>query len=118
MLHYADGKRTSKLPEVPPGVRLGVAGDKIVVVIAADYQSPIKGPVSLKCWQRSTDGKWTGPSELAREEGPLFSIEKAGFIRLGYVVQAYAPANFVPLAWPCDGQKWLKYLRVPVPLKQ
>jgi hypothetical protein len=32
----------------------------------------------------------------------------------GFVVQPYAPPNFIPVAWTC-GQNWVKVLRVPVP---
>jgi len=34
--------------------------------------------------------------------------------RIGLVVQAYAPANFVPVAWTCQKQRWIKFLRVPI----
>ncbi len=117
VLHYADGKWTIEAPEIPAGGRISVAGDRTVVVVAAACEGPKKGPVVLNCWQRSPDGEWTGPVELAREEAPLASIEPTYEIRVGYVTQPYAPANFVPLAWSCEGQKWIKYLRVPVPIR-
>jgi hypothetical protein len=35
-------------------------------------------------------------------------------LRPELVVQAYAPPNFVPIAWSCEGQRWIKFLCVPV----
>ena len=117
LLHFADGQWKMELPDLPQGARLSVAGGKTVVIVAAVYESPRKGPVTLRCWQRGADGKWSEPADLAREEAALASIEPQYEIRVGYTMQPYAPANFVPLAWSCEGQKWVKYLRVPVPLK-
>ena len=69
----------------------------------------------LHAWQRGADGKWSGPRELAREEQPVAGYDADNEQRPGLVVQAYAPPNFVPIAWSCKGQKWVKFLRVPVP---
>jgi len=69
----------------------------------------------IRSWQRSTDGAWSGPQTLARDESPLFWDRHK---RPALVVQAYAPANFVPIAWSCkaaDKDKGvIKFLRVPV----
>lgn len=86
-----------------------------MVVIAGVGAAPNKGPVVLRSWQRSASGRWSEPVELGREEMPLSHKHDGIYvIRPGLVVQAYAPANFVPVAWTCEGQKWVKYLRVPV----
>jgi hypothetical protein len=116
VLHYRDGKWTPAPIEVPFGARLSVAGDQTVVVIAARSTTtdPRKGPMLIQAWQRRADGRWNGPRELAREEQPLAGMEGLNELRPGLVVQAYAPPNFVPIAWSCKGEKWIKYLRVPV----
>jgi hypothetical protein len=116
MLHYRDGKWQQEPIDVPFGGRLSVAGDKTVVVVAARSETadPRKGPMVIQAWQRRADGRWSGPRELAREEHPLAGMEGANVLRPGLVVQAYAPPNFVPVAWSCKGQKWVKYLRIPV----
>jgi len=103
---------------MPRGSRLSVAGDKAVLAIAAvpDSGDVYQGPVTLQSWRRSADGTWAGPQTPAREEIPL-SNKGAGdryFYRPGFVVQADAPPNFVPVALTCEGQKWIKVLRVAV----
>jgi hypothetical protein len=65
-------------------------------------------------WHRMADGTWSEPRELAREELPLSGVQGLNELRPGLVMQAYAPPNFVPIAWSCEGQKWIKFLRVPV----
>ena len=118
VLHYRSGKWTVEAPEVPRGGRLSVAGDRHVMAVAAtpDGGDVYKGAVTLQAWRRSADGAWSGPEELAKEEQPL-SNKGSGNIynyRPGFVVQPYAPPNFVPVAWTCEGQKWIKVLRLPV----
>jgi len=105
---------------VPFGARLSVAGDRAVVVIAAKSQTtdPRKGPRVIQAWQRRADGKRAGPQELAREEHPFAGREGLNELRPGLVVQACAPPNFVPVAWGCKDQKWIKYLRIPVSQKE
>ena len=51
--------------------------------------------------------------ELAREDQPI-TKGLNGYFYPGLVVMAYAPPNFVPIAWTVQGQKWIKFLRVPV----
>ena len=116
VLHYRDGKWEQKLPDVPFGGRLSMAGGQTVVVVAAKSltDNPRKGPMVILAWQRQADGKWSEPRELAREEQPLIGMEGLNELRPGLVVQAYAPPNFVPIAWSCKNQKWIKYLRLPV----
>lgn len=115
VLHYRDGQWQTEPVEVPPGSRLCVAGDKTVVVVAGVSGGANKGPVVLQSWQRSAAGRWSGPVELAREEAPLsHSHDGIYVVRPGLVVQPYAPPNFVPVAWTCERQKWVKVLRVPV----
>src|SRR6185503_15815423 len=118
VLHYRSGKWTAEAPDVPRAAKLSVAGDRHVVAVAAipETGDVYKGGVALKVWRRAADGGWSSPEELAREELPL-SNKGSGNIYLyrpGFVVQPYAPPNFVPVAWTCEGQKWIKVLRVPV----
>jgi hypothetical protein len=115
VLHYRDGQWRTEPVEVPAGSRISAAGDKAIVLIAGVSSAPNKGPVVLRSWQRSSGGRWSGPVELAREEAPLSHRHDGIYvIRPGLVVQPYAPPNFVPLAWTCEGQTWVKFLRVPV----
>jgi hypothetical protein len=115
VLHYQDGQWQTEPVDVPAGGRISAAGDKAIVVVAGVGSAPNKGPVVLRSWQRSSGGRWSGPVELGREEAPLSHKHDGIYvIRPGLVVQPYAPANFVPVAWTCEGQKWIKFLRVPV----
>ena len=118
VLHYREGRWETDLPDLPVGSRLSVAGDRTVVVIAPVYATAklTQGPVILRSWQRGDAGTWSDPMDLAREEHPLSHKHDNIYVaRLGLVVQPYAPANFVPIAWTCEGQKWIKFLRIPVP---
>jgi hypothetical protein len=116
VLAYRDGKWCQEPIDVPFGGRISVAGDRTVVVVAARSETadPRKGPMRIQAWQRGRDGTWSQPQQLAREEQPLTGMEGLNDLRPGLVVQAYAPPNFVPVAWSCKGQKWIKYLRIPV----
>jgi hypothetical protein len=115
VLHYQNGKWMIEAADVPAGSRISAAGDRAVVVIAGASAAVNKGPVVLRAWQRSSAGRWSEPVELAREESPLSHKHDGIYvIRPGLVVQPYAPPNFVPVAWTCEGQKWVKVLRVPV----
>jgi hypothetical protein len=115
VLHYQDGKWQTQLPDVPPGSQLSVAGDKTIVVIAPVSEAYNKGPVVLRSWQRSAEGRWSAAVDLAQEDQPLsYKHDNIYVLRPALVVQRYSPANFVPIAWTCEGQKWIKYLRVPV----
>jgi hypothetical protein len=115
VLHYQDGEWKTEPVDVPAGSRISVAGDRAVVVIAAVSPAINKGPVVLQSWQRSAAGRWSGPVELAKEEKAIsHSHDGIYVIRPGLVVQPYAPANFVPIAWTCEREKWVKVLRVPV----
>lgn len=123
VLHYKDGGWTREAEEIPAGSRISVAGDKHVVVIAAhgkeaDFSTSPgivegKGAVELRAWHRLADGSWKGPVTVASEPVPLASPDNRWYARPGYVVQPYAPPNFVPVAWSC-GENWVKMLRVPV----
>lgn len=114
ILHYRDGKWTQEAGDVPFGGRLSLAGDKVLAIAAkSETPDPRKGPMVIRAWQRGSDGKWTA-RDLAREEQPVAGMQGLNDLRPGLVVQPYAPANFVPIAWNCQGQKWVKYLRVPV----
>jgi len=123
VLHYKDGHWTREAEEIPPGSRISVAGDKHIVVIAAHGKesdqstSPGvvegKGAVELRAWHRPADGQWEGPVTVAAEPVPLASPDNRWYARPGFVVQPYAPPNFVPVAWTC-GKNWVKVLRVPV----
>jgi len=110
IFHYRDGKWTKEPVEVPFGARLSVAGDKTVFVFAV----ATKEKNVVQSWQRRADGTWSGPRELAREENPITGMKGPNMLFPGVVVMAYAPANFVPVAWTCQNQKWIKFLRVPV----
>jgi hypothetical protein len=115
VLHYQDGKWQTELADVPPGSQISVAGDKTIVVIAAVSEAYNKGPVVLRSWQRSADGRWSAAVDLAKEDQPLsYKHDNIYVLRPALVVQRHAPANFVPIAWTCEGQKWIKFLRVPV----
>jgi hypothetical protein len=115
VLHYRDGQWKQELAEVPPGSLISIAGDKTVVVIAAVSEAFNKGPVVIRSWQRSGSGQWSAAVDLAQEEQPLSIKHDSNYVvRPALVVQSYAPPNFVPVAWTCEGQKWVKILRVPV----
>ncbi len=115
VLHYQDGKWSTELTEIPPGSLISVAGDKSIVVIASVSEAYNKGPMVIRSWQRSADGRWSAAVDLAREEQPLsYKHDNIYTLRPALVVQRHAPANFVPIAWTCEGQKWIKFLRVPV----
>jgi hypothetical protein len=118
VLHYRDGAWTRELPEAPASVsRLCVAGGKTLVLIAAFPQpggktrgrARLTAPVVFRAWQRSPDGRWLGPRELAREDEPLPIDDD----RAGFQVPRFSPPNFVPVVW-ANGGDWLKVLRVPV----
>ncbi|MEX0718219.1 MAG: sialidase family protein [Planctomycetaceae bacterium] len=118
VLRYADGKWSSEALEVAPRARLAVAGDEAETVLAigpvTEKQLNDEAPVVFTAWQRKADGTWSA-RELAREEKPLsFKHENQYAARPGYVVQPYAPASFVPLAWTCEGDDEVRFLRVPV----
>jgi hypothetical protein len=123
VLHYKDGTWTGEAEDIPPGSRISAAGDRHVVVIAAHGEesdqstSPGvvegKGAVELRTWHRTDDGGWKGPQTIARAETPLASPDNRWYARPGFVVQPYAPRNFVPVAWSC-GEDWLKLVRIPV----
>ncbi len=116
VLRWRDGRWVTELPDLPVGARLSVAGDTVVAV-APVYPTPklAQGPVVLRSWRRR-EGAWSVPVDLAREEHPLSHKHDNVYVsRLGLVVQPYAPPNFVPVAWTCEGQNWVKVLRVPVP---
>ena len=69
----------------------------------------------LRCWQRGDDGTWRLPTDLAREDTPLFVAKNSN--RPALVVQPYAPPNMVPIAWSTKvlmDANTIKYLRVPV----
>ena len=123
VLHYWDGRWTCEAEEIPAGSRISVADDRHVVVIAAHgTESDLstspgvvegKGAVELRAWHRPADGQWEGPVTVAAEPVPLASPDNRWYARPGFVVQPYAPPNFVPVAWTC-GKNWVKVLRVPV----
>ena len=110
IFRYRDGTWSKEPVDVPPGARLSVAGDKTVMAFAV----PAKDKNVVLCWQRRPDGTWTGPRELMRETEPITGMKGPNMLFPGLVVMAYAPSNFVPVAWTCQGQKWIKFLRVPV----
>lgn len=116
ILHYKDGTWTHEAADVPFGARLSAVGDKTIVVVAVPNETPerCKGPAVIQAWQRDAIGQWTGPRELAREDHPLTGMGALNELRPGLQVQAYAPPNFVPIAWSCEKQKWVKFLRLPV----
>jgi hypothetical protein len=120
VLHYRGGNWALEAPDVPRGGKVAVAGDAKVVVVAPVPESgdPYKGPVALRAWRRTPQGAWSGPQELGREEVPL-SNRQAGHAysyRPGFVVQPYSPPRFVPVAWTCESQKWIKIVRLPADL--
>lgn len=118
ILHYQDGKWTVEAEDVPRGSRIAIAGDKAVLAVAeiADDGNVYEGPATLRGWLRKKDGTWSA-RDLAHEELPLSNRLGGGdtyFYRPGFVVQPYSPPNCFPIAWTCEGQKWIKLLRVPV----
>jgi len=123
VLHFEGGRWSREADEVPAGSRVSVAGDKHIVVIAARGEesdlstSPgvveAEGAVDLQVWHRLAEGHWNGPLTVAGEPVPLASPDNRWYARPGFVVQPYAPPNFVPVAWSC-GKNWVKVLRVPV----
>jgi hypothetical protein len=117
VLHYQDGNWKTEVPEVPVGSGLSVAGDRTVVVIARVYENGpfAKGPLVFRSWQRSAKGEWSAAVDPAKQEQPLSHKHDGVHVsRLGLVVQAYAPPNFVPVAWTCEGEKWIKLFQVLV----
>jgi len=106
VLHYSGGSWTKECPQIPAGSRISVAGGKTVMVFAI-----VDNDKSIRMWERLPDGKWSDPVDLAKEEAPI-SMDRHQ--RPGLVVQAYAPPNFVPIAWTCKDKNWIKFLRVPV----
>ena len=110
VLHYQDGKWKAEPVDVPPGSRISVAGDRAVVVIAGVSSAVNKGPVVLQSWQRASERPLVrGRSSWPGKRQPLsHSHDGIYVIRPGLVVQPYAPPNFVPVAWTCEGQKWVK----------
>jgi len=118
VLHYRDGTWTRELPEAPASLsRLCVAGDATLVLVAAFPQpggksrgnARLTAPVVFRAWQRSPDGRWTGPRDLAREEEPL-PIDDTW---AGFQVPRFSPPNFVPIVW-ANGGDFLKVLPAPV----
>jgi hypothetical protein len=112
VLHYAGGAWKKECPEIPSGSRISVAGGKKVVVIAAMKEGT--GTV-IRSWQRGTDGSWSNPTDLAREDTPLLTHKTSA--RPGLVVQPYSPPNLVPIAWSTKAlmdANTIKFLRVPV----
>ncbi len=107
VLHFCDGHWQQEAGQIPPGGKISAAGEDTVVVFAAVNEGE---QTALRSWERSPDGSWLPPVELNREDQPL-SMDRQ---RIGLVVQAYAPANFVPVAWTCQKQRWIKFLRVPI----
>jgi len=70
------------------------------------------GGSGLLFWRRLADAKWAS-KEIAAEELPIGfgqGNEGDGFL----AVPVESPADYVPVAWTCRGQKWVKTLRVPV----
>jgi hypothetical protein len=114
--HHRDGRWQKEPVKVPFGTRLSLAGGKTVMAFAVRSENADrkKGPMVIQTWQRRSDGEWSDARELAREEIPISVMQGLNELRPGLVVQTYSPPNFVPIAWSCDGQKWIKYLRVPV----
>ena len=115
VLHFKDGRWKREAEDIPAGSRISVAGDRHIVVIATHGKesdlstSPgvveAKGAVELRAWHRLADGQWKGPLVVASEPTPLASPDNRWYARPGFVVQPYAPPNFVPIAWTC-GKKW------------
>jgi hypothetical protein len=120
VLHYQNGVWTQELMEVPAGLsRLCLAGDQTVMVIAAfpDRDKLSKkgyaqyAPVVFRAWQRTGDGRWIGPRQLASVDEPIAiggAVEWASFR-----VPRFSPPNVVPLMWVGDDQR-IRILRVPV----
>jgi hypothetical protein len=94
-----------------------MAGDKTLMLIAAFPQpggklrgrARLTAPVVFRAWQRTPDGRWLGPRELAREEEPL-PIDDTW---AGFQAPRISPPTFVPIAW-ANGGDWIKVLRAPV----
>jgi hypothetical protein len=108
VLHYDGAAWKKECLEIPPAAKIAVAGDRTVMVFSAQDNA-----TAINCWRRSAGGPWSGPVEVMRGKGPIYSWTGIGK-RLALVVQTYSPPNFVPIAWSYKDQTRINVLRVPV----
>jgi len=93
-----DGASWKKeVPKEATGGLLTTAGERVFLVALAKSQR------GLRLWERKAPGLWTEPRQLVSEQDPIET----------YSVPVSSPPNFVPVAWTCPQQKWVKVLRVP-----
>ena len=85
-------------------LRIRIAGFDRILVVRQLLTKRVSAPVAALAAEDRTP---------AREPVALASHGGRYYARPGFVVQPYAPPNFVPLAWSCGGE-WIKLLRVPV----
>jgi len=94
-----DGDSWKKeVPKDASGGLLTTAGGRVFLVALTKSQT------ELLLWERTSPGIWTAPRRLVGEEAAIET----------YSLPVSSPPNFVPLAWTCSKQKWVKVLRVPV----
>jgi hypothetical protein len=88
------------------GAVLTVCGDKFAgASVSASGRE-------LLFWQRSADGKWQS-REVAKEDQQI-GREWVKRVWAYPAVPLASPPNFVPVAWTCPNERWVKVLRVPV----
>ena len=113
-----DGKSWRAEPiRIEDGGMLSLAGDVVAVFTSGKINRRWKGirwqrRTVLRCFQLLPGGRWEGPVDLT----PEFDIDEYRSLA-GFSVPAYAPENFVPLAWSDCGDGLVKLLKVPVPLR-
>jgi hypothetical protein len=101
---------------IEDGGMLSLAGDVVTLFTSGKVDRRWKGVrwqrrASLRCYQRSPNGRWEGPVNLT----PEFTIDEYRSLA-GFSVPPYAPENFVPLAFSEYDQGTVKLLKVPVHL--
>jgi len=112
-----DGKSWHSEPvRIEDGGMLSLAGDVVMVFTAGKVNRNWKGirwqrRTILRCFQRLPSGRWEGPVDLT----PEFTIDEYRSLA-GFSVPAYAPENYVPLAWSDYDKGTVMLLKVPAPL--
>ena len=116
VLHW-DGKSWRAEPvRIEDGGMLSLAGDVVALFTSGKVNRRWQGirwhrRTILRCFQRLSSSQWEGPVDLA----PEFTMDEYRSLA-GFSVPAYAPENFIPLAWSDHDDGMVKLLKVPVPL--
>jgi len=101
---------------IEDGGMLSLAGDVVAIFTSGKVNRSWKGirwqrRAILRYFQRLPAGQWEGPMDLTAE----FTIDEYRSLA-GFSVPAYAPENFIPLAWSDYDDGLVKLLKVPVPM--